>query len=326
MRARPGAWPLGLGWFAGGVLVLGFARAAAPSLARVGSLSIDVATFSARAARLAPFQRALFGASWSVQRRQFLERELVREALLEVEASGEDRRLSSARDAALARALLQEIEQRLHTAGVPAEQIASYYAEHRQSYEAPRSILIWRILVHQEAEARALLHELGTPSEATWSRLARERSVDTATHMRSGSLGYVAPDGQTHMPQVRVAPALFAAAERVPDGELVPQPVVEGDAYAVVWRRGSRAPQPSQLAAVSADISAVLEAGKFASEAQALTEQLRRDSVRDYQPALLAGFEPRSIDVLEPGQPGRTNALETRSVSLSPRASDTGLR
>src|SRR5688572_18838096 len=203
MTARWSSLPFRIPLIAALVLALGLAHAAAPSLARVGTLSIDVATFAARAARLAPFQRARFGAAWPEQRRQFLEQELVREALLEAQASSDDQRLASARDTALARALLAELEQRVETAGVPAEQITSYYARHRQSYEAPRSILIWRILLRQEAEARALLHELGTPTESTWSRLARDRSVDTATHMRSGSLGYVAADGQTHLPQVR---------------------------------------------------------------------------------------------------------------------------
>jgi len=326
MSPRAAVWPFRIGWLVGIVLVLGLARATGSSLARVGSLSIDVAAFSARAARLAPFQRALFGASWPEQRRQFLERELVREALLEVEASAEDPLLGSARDSALARALLLELGHSAQTAGVTSEQIARYYAEHRQSYELPRSILIWRILLPQEADARALLHELGTPKESTWSRLARERSIDTATHMRSGSLGYVAQDGQTHMPQVRVSPALFAAAERVRDGQLVPQPVVEGDAYAVVWRRSSRAPQPSQLAAVSADIAALLETAKFASDAQTLIDRLRRESLRDYQPGLLAGFEPRSSDVLDPGQPATTKAPGQRPVTLTPRPGDSGLR
>jgi len=181
-------------------------------------------------------------------------------------------------------------------------------------------------LLRQEAEARALLHELGTPTESNWSRLARERSIDTATQMRSGSLGYVAADGQTHLPQVRVATTLFAAADRVRDGQLVPEPVVEGAAFAVVWRRGSRAAASSQLAAVSVDIGAVLVQERFANETHALIERLRQDSVRDYQPALLAGFEPRSLDVREPASPVAPAALAARPVVLSPRASDTGLR
>jgi len=326
MSLRRGSLPFGVRLIAALTLAWGLANAAAPTLARVGTRAIDVATFAARAARLAPFQRRLLGAAWPEQRSHFLEQELVREALLEVEASNDDRRLASARDTALARALLAELEQAVATGGVPVDQIASYYAQHRQSYEAPRSILIWRILLRQEAEARALLQELGTPTESTWGRLARERSTDTATHMRSGSLGYVAADGQTHMPQVRVAAALFAAADRVRDGQLVPEPVAEGDAFAVVWRRASRAAGSSQLATVSTDIGALLAHEKFASETRALIESLRQDSVRDYQPALLAGFEPRSLDVLEPAKAARHASLEARPVVLSPRASDSGLR
>jgi peptidyl-prolyl cis-trans isomerase C len=319
-------WRFRMAWLVGALLGLGLAPAAAPSVARVGSRSIDAATFSLRAGRLAPFQRARFGATWPEQRRQLLERELVRDALFEIEASAQDSSLGSARDNALARALLLQLEQGVQSAGVPNEQIASYYAEHRQSYELPRSILIWRILLRQEADARALLHELGTPQESTWSRLARERSIDTATHMRSGSLGYVAQDGQTHMPQVRVSPALFAAAERVHDGEIVPQPVAEGDAYAVVWRRGSRAAQPSQLAAVSEDIGALLGAAKLASKAQTLIERLRRESVRDYQPGPLAGFEPRSSDALGSRAAPLAKTPPMRPVTLTPRATDSGLR
>lgn len=321
-------WPRGLccaGLIAAPLLAWGLANAASPSLARVGTLSIDVATFAARAARLAPFQRLQFGTAWSEQRRHFLERELVREALLETQASSDDRRLSSARDSALARALLGDLEQAVETAGVPEEQIASYYAQHRQSYEAPRSILIWRILLGQEAQARALLRELGTPKESSWSQLARERSIDTATHMRSGNLGYVAADGQTHLPQVRVAAALFAAADRVRDGQLVPEPVPEGAGFAVLWRRQSRAAASSQLATVSADIGAVLAHEKVAGETRTLIDRLRQDFVRDYQPASLAGFEPRSLDELGPARQHQA-VLAARPVLLRPRPSDSGLR
>jgi peptidyl-prolyl cis-trans isomerase C len=38
---------------------------------------------------------------------------------------------------------------------------------------------------------------------------------------------------------VRFDPVLFAAAARVKDGEMVGEPVKEGDAFAVVWRRGT---------------------------------------------------------------------------------------
>ena len=232
----------------------------------------------------------------------------------------------SARDLALSRALLRDLEQQTAQAGVPEADVAEYQARHRDSYEQPRAIAIWRILLRQEADARVLLRELGQPSESTWSRLARERSIDTATHMRSGSLGFVAADGQTHMPQVRVSPALFAAAERVKDGQLVPEPVAEGDAFAVVWRRASRPAQPGPPAAVSADIRALLIHARQVSEVQALTERLRNQGLRDDQRALLAGFEPHVSEALEPSKPAAAAALPERPVSLNPRTTDSGLR
>ena len=325
VRRRKAGW-LGAGLLGAAVLCLGLARAEQASLARVGARSLDVDLLLARMARLLPVQRARFGASWPEQRRQFLERELVSEALLEQAAARDDQRLVSARDNALSRALLSGLEQQAALAGVPESEVEEYYARHRDSYEAPRSIQIWRILLRQEAEARALLRELGQPSESVWSRLARERSIDTATHMRSGSLGFVAADGQTHMPQVRVSPALFAAAERVKDGQLVPEPVAEGDAFAVIWRRASRPAQPSQLSAVSADIRALLVHERQLSELQSLTARLRAEGLRDYQPGLLGGFEPRGIEALEPGQAPALAALPPRPVSLSPRTTDSGLR
>jgi len=321
---RRSRW-LGAGLFGALVLGLGLARADGSAVARLGERSIGASLLLARMARLLPFQRALFGASWPEQRRQFLERELIPEVLLEQEAARADQRLVSPRDRALSRALLSGLQQQA-VAGVSESEVAEYYAQHRESYEEPRSILIWRILLRRDEDARALLRELGKPSESLWSRLARERSIDTATHMRSGSLGFVAADGQTHMPQVRVSPALFAAAERVKDGQLVPEPVAEGDAVAVLWRRASRAAQPGRLSAVSADIRALLVHARQVSEVQALTEGLRRNGLRDYQPALLAGFEPRVLEALEPGRPSALATLPARPVSLSPRTTDSGLR
>lgn len=320
------SWWHGAGLLGAVSLGLGLARADGASVARVGGRSLDAELLLARMARLLPAQRGLFGASWPEQRRQFLERELISEALLEQEAARDDRRLGSARDSALARGLLTGIQQQAAADGVPESEVAEYYRQHRDKYEQPPLILIWRILLAQDADARALLRELGKPSESNWSRLARERSIDTATNMRSGSLGFVAADGQTHMPQVRVSPALFAAAERVKDGQLVSEPVVEGEGVAVVWRRASRAAQPSQLSAVSADIRALLLHARQVSEVQTLTERLRKELLRDYQPNLLGGFEPRGIEALEPGPPPPAAALPPRPVSLNPRTTDSGLR
>ena len=328
--ARPGflarlgkRWPLLL---VGSALCAQLARADATLVAQVGPLAIDAETLLARAARLAPFQRAHLGATWPEQRQRLLEEALIPEALLAVEAARTDRRERPVRDAALAQALLVDLQRQVAVQGVTSAELESYYAAHRADFETPKSILIWRILLRRESQAQALLRELAVPDDGTWSRLARERSVDTATNMRSGSLGYVAADGQTHMPQLRVSRALFAAADALQDGQLAPLPVAEGDAFAVVWRRASRAASVRPLGEASLEIRARLEAEKFAQQSAALSLGLRQASLRDHQPALLAGYEPHFSD------PGFAPPLVTppplrpRPVQLSPRATDLGLR
>lgn len=304
--------------------------AEAPALARIGPLAIDPGSLSARAARLAPAQRLLLGKDWPEQRRRLLAEELVPEALLQVQAARDDRGLFSARDRALADALSLQQEREARSRGVLPEQLARRHAE-QQALDAPRTVLIWRILLRSEADALSLLKELGQPAESLWTRLARERSIDQATHMRGGSLGYVAPSGQTHMPQVRVSPALFAAADQVKDGELVPRPVPEGSDFAVVWRRASRATAAAALplsptATGAADVGAQLISEAVARDLRALTRELRAESLRDYRPELVAGLELRSSAALEPAKPGGTAATAARPVTLAPRPTDSGLR
>jgi len=295
-------------------------------VAEVGPLAIDAETVLARAARWAPLARAHSGATWSEQRRRLLEDTLIPEALLTVEAARTDRRERPVRDAALAQALLVDLQRQVAARGATSAEIESYYAAHRSDFETPKSILIWRILLRKESQAQAILSELRVPNDGVWSRLARERSVDTATNMRSGSLGYVAADGQTHMPQLRVSRVLFAAAETLQDGQLAPQPIAEGDGFAVVWRRASRDASVRPLADAASEIRAQLLAEKFAEQSAALTLGLRQTDLHEHQPALLAGYEPHFSD------PGFAPPLATppppplQAVSPSPRATDLGLR
>src|SRR5690606_15182088 len=107
----------------------------------------------------------------------------------------------------------------------------------------PAAIALWRLLVPTEQQAKELAARVQKSPEPirAWSNIVREHSLDKATHFRKGSLGYVWPDGNTDVPQVRVSPALFAAATTLADGEFLPTPVKEGPNWALVWRRGSRA-------------------------------------------------------------------------------------
>jgi peptidyl-prolyl cis-trans isomerase C len=203
--------------------------------------------------------------------------------------------------------------------------VAAFRERYRGELDAPRTLSLWRILLASEADARAVIAQLSPPTEAAWSRLARERSTDRATHMRAGNLGRVAADGQTHMPELRVLPALFAAADRVQDGELVGVPVPEGDGFAVVWRRASQPARESSPAHVATTIAARLSEQRFAAARAQLIETLRREHLTEHQPERVASFEPRFP---EPGavRPRHGGELPSRPVRLLPELTDRGLR
>jgi hypothetical protein len=295
------------------------------TLARVGPFAIDAATFQRRAALVAPLEWPELGASWREQRRRFLDDVLVAEGLLAVAAEQAPAALPSARDRALARTLEATLASETSRA-VPSEaDVAAYRERYRAELDTPRTLSLWRILLVSEADARAVIAQLSPLTEAAWSRLARERSTDRATNMRAGNLGRVAADGQTHMPELRVSPALFAAADRVKDGELVGSPVPEGDAFAVVWRRASQPARESSPASVATSIAARLGEQRFATARAQLIEALRRAHLADHQPERVASFEPQFTETGAP-LPRLDGELPVRPVRLLPELTDRGLR
>lgn len=295
-------------------------------VAQVGPIAIDAAFFRQRASRVAALAWPEFGASWPEQRRRFLDDVLIDEALLSLAGAAAPAALPSAQDRALARtldALLVDEASKLE----PSEaDVRAYRARHGAEFEAPRRLAIWRILLPTQADARAVLAELAPPSLDVFSRLARERSIDGATKMRAGNLGLVAADGQTSVPALRVSPALFAAADRVADGALVPEPVREGDAFAVVWRRTSRAAHARLAAEVAQAIAARLAEQRAAASRQALLDALRREHLAEYHPDAVAEYEPRFPEAGAPPRPSRAPRASGALPRIEPELTERGLR
>jgi peptidyl-prolyl cis-trans isomerase C len=305
--------------------LLGLAVVDAVPLARVGTFAIDSATFRERAARVARLDWPGFGATWPEQRRRFLDEVLISEGLLTLAAERESSGLPPAGDLALARALAAAIVDDASRLVVSDQDMLAYSARHPDLLGAPRALTLWRILLETEADARAAIARLTPPTLAEFSRLARERSLDRATHMRAGNLGQVGADGQTRVPELRVAPALFEAADRVRDGELVPEPVREGDAFAVVWRRASHAARGPAAADLARLIRVRLAEERAASAREELLDALRRTHLRDYHPERAAAYEP-SFE--EPGAPPRRSGTPEggQRPRLLPELTDRGLR
>lgn len=277
----------------------GLALAGGPPLATVGPIGIDAAGFRQRAARVPELDWPELGAAWPERRRRFLDA-LIAEALLSLAAERAPAAATPARDRALARSLDAAIVQEAWQLAPSAADVRAYRERHQREFESPRALALWRILLASEADARAVIAQLSTPTPDAFSRVARERSLDRATHMRAGNLGLVAADGQTAVPELRVSPALFAAAERVRDGELVPEPVPEGEHFAVVWRRSTHAASALPEAEVTATIAARLAEARASTARRRLLEALRRDHLGEYHPEAAGAYEPSFPEARRP--------------------------
>jgi peptidyl-prolyl cis-trans isomerase C len=306
----------------------GLALANGGPLATVGSISIDASSFRQRAARVGALDWGELGATWPERRRRFLDEVLITDALLALAAERAPPAQPSARDRALALTLDAAIVRETSQLVASDAEVRAYRERHAGEFQTQRALGIWRILLATEAEARAVIAELAKPSADAFSRLARERSIDRATHMRAGNLGLVAADGQTAVPELRVSPALFAAADRVDDGELVPEPVREGDHFAVVWRRSTRAASAWPEAEMATTIAARLAETRASAARQRLLESLRRDHLGEYHPEAAAAYEPSFPEPTAARSRHRIEAVEPpRSPPrVRPELTDRGLR
>jgi len=255
--------------------------------------SITVGELEDRVAGMPPFQRATFGADAAAVRRAFLDQVMIPDALesLGAEADKLDQHLPTSyavervRSQATVRALRERVGP---AASISNDDVQKYYDANRFRYDTPERIQIWRILCKTKDEAQKVLDEVkkdATPKE--FGDEAREHSVDKASNLRAGNLGFIAPDGTSNEPGLKVDPSIVRAAQGVRDGELVPQPVAEGEYFSVVWRRGTIAPSKRTVDQASAQIRDTLWKARVKDETDRLVASLRAAKLRDFNPAPL---------------------------------------
>jgi len=265
-------------------------------VARIESRAITVGELEDAMAAMPPFQRAMYGAKPAEAARAFLDDVLVRNALLDAAgpaAAGVDRALEHTLDRALSSATIRALRAAAGPASaIPMSDVRAYYDDNRDRYDAPQRILVWRILCKTREEAQSVITAaLATPSPRAFIDMAREHSQDKATNLRGGNLGFLAPDGVSNEPGVRVDPAIVRAAEGVRDGDIVRTPVVESvverSYFAVVWRRGTL---PASKRAVLDAADAIRDAIwrlRIKGDTDRLVAQLRAARVRDLDVAPL---------------------------------------
>ena len=304
-------------------------------VARVGKLEITASDLEKRLAETPPFQLATFGKTPDEIRRKFLEEVMIPAALHaeEARATKLDER-SLVRDRireVLRQAIENELREELASSKPPTDaEIKKYYDDNRSKFHTPRRLKIWRILVDKKDLAQKIIADVkAAPADQSpkkWGELARKHSADDATKMREGNLGFVRPDGTTNMPRVKVARELFEAAEKVKDGELVPEPVAEGERWAVVWRRGSIVAVTRTLEQEENSIKQILTRSKLKKSMTELLDGLEKKHVSEVNDELL-----RYVNVLNTGdissrrKPGTVPRRPARSPAR-PRTGERGNR
>ncbi|HEX2669279.1 MAG TPA: peptidylprolyl isomerase [Polyangiaceae bacterium] len=307
----------------------GFGADAKP-VAHVGPAAISDEALTRRLRKIPDFQRQALADTPDKLKRQVLDTWLVPELLYAQEAERlklEQRPNMRVRERELLRQALEH-ELRAETAAknpVTPGDIQAYFEANRGRFETPRRIHVWRILTDDEALAKKILADCkGVDGIKQWSQFARDNSLDKATHLRNGDLGFVHADGNTDTPTLRVDAALFAEAAKLADGELAAAPIQEGTHFAAIWRRGSMKASSRTIAQESGSIRQVLERQRVEQARDALLASLRGKYVSANNEALLENFAYTSAGVPERPVSSARPAHAAPAGSSTPMATPNG--
>ena len=320
-------------WFATLLLLsapAAFAADAKP-VAHVGAETVSADTLSSSIGRIPDFQRAALGNSPSNLKRRVLDTLVIPDLLYAQEAKrlklGERATVRNRQREVLRAAMDHELRRETSAkTPITADDIRAYFEANRGRFETPRRLHIWRILGDDEALAKKVIADCkAVDGVQRWSQYARESSLDKATHLRNGDLGFVHPDGDTDTPTLRVDPALFAAADQLKDGELATEAVKEGARWAVIWRRGSMKAINRTLEQEQASIRQVLERQRVELARDALLNELRSKYVSGLNEAAL-----ENVPFGRDGLPGPDSMLPPAHAAAAgssvPEAGERGTR
>ena len=290
------------------------------AVVQVGKQSMSVSELQRRWLELPAFQRQALGKTDKQRLEAYINRFVVPDLLLSQTAvdtasvSPERRRIIER--TVLEQAMTARIRKQSEVSSpVTDADIKDYLEAHRQDFDRPERLRLFRILVATEADAQALLQKLrGLPDFDTWRNLARDKSLDRATNMRGGELGFVTADGKTDVPELQVDPALFAAAARLKDGEIGKMPIREGTKFAIVWRRGHVAAVRADPKTLAPTIRAHLREARAAQAFDETLTQLKSKYVKDLDPKRLDGvdFGETPSDKFQAGAPENQSDASTR--------------
>lgn len=332
-RAVAGAVALALMVTSKGALHAGMDEAEqarrAAVVAKVGDKTITAGELEDRLAAVPRFQLQTFGDSPDAIRRKFLNDVIVPEVLLargaEEKSAADDMSLQHTKNRALANATQRAIREKLGRASdISMDDVRAYYTQHLDHYDTPERIAVWRILCKSREEAATVLDAAKKDTTPTgFMALARDHSLDKATSLRGGNLGFLMPDGTSNEAGLKADPSVVKAAQGVKDGELVPTPVNEGAYFSVVWRRGTVGAMKRSVDDVKEQIRDTLYKQRIEEANKKLIDDLRARELKDFNPELVNMIDLTGADgtVSSRKRPGQVPPLGQIQTARPPSSS-----
>jgi len=276
-------------------------------VAHIGSTVISVGELEDRLAAVPRFQLKAFGDTADAIRRKFFDQVILTDVLYALEAQklhlGDQlpasNKILRAESGATTKAVVDGAR---NPATITADEIRAYYAANRGRYDTPERLYLFRILCATRAAANEVLDlARKEPTLEAFTKLAHDRSIDKATALRAGNLGYLTPEGVSSEAGLSVDPAIVKAAARVRDGEFVPEPVEEKaaggvPAYAVIWRRGTVPENRRTVDEVAGQVREAIWKEAADSAVKKHIDELRKAKLTELNDALLNGVEITAND------------------------------
>jgi peptidyl-prolyl cis-trans isomerase C len=306
-------------------------------VARVGSATVSLDQLKRHLAQVPVFQLRQLGKTNDEVRRAFVDLAVVTELLVQgAQADHLDAQpeVADRLRSVLASAMVNDLRDEMERSGeVSDADVRAYYEAHKDSYLPQARIKISQVVVETRAKAEKILDTIyndeayAKDPDAGWDKLVQEESIDKSTKMRKGTLGFVTADGSTAYKDVRVPPAIFEAAAKVKDGQVYPEPVQLGDAWAVLWRRGSQQTPERTLELEAPTIRGILAKEKIQARVKTLLEELRAKHAHDARPEMVDQIEVSSQGDLAPRRrPGGLPRSHAAAASPKPQGEPGVLR
>jgi peptidyl-prolyl cis-trans isomerase C len=271
--------------------------ATSPVVARVGGMTITAADLERRISAIPPFQLKSFGATGAEIRRTFLDRVMVREALLSLAAT--DRGLEARDDVrermrgVLRSAMLNHLRGEVANGPKIADaDVRAYYDQNTARFHTPERYAVWLIATRHREEAVEILAEIKKdPTPKKWAEIARQKSIDPPSALRGGNLGFVSPDGTTPEPGVKLGKAVVEATQHLKDSEMTSEPIKDGDRWVLVWRKQTMASVERSVESEAASIRQILVHARTDAKIKETIARLRKDELGDHNPDLIDLFD-----------------------------------